>query len=112
MRRLLPLLLLAAMPAFAQQPDRPANLQPLPAVLPPPGIDSWDATLEPQVTIKKNDRETREEYRMNGRLYMIKVTPAVGPSYYLVDQQGDGSFARSESAGPVTRPPMWVIKEF
>lgn len=114
MRRLLPLLLLAALPVFAQQPaDRPANLQPLPAVPPPPpGIDSWDATLEPQVTIKKAEKEVREEYRMNGRLYMIKVVPAGGVPYYLVDLEGDGNFARSETVGPRTRPPMWIIKEF
>ena len=113
MRRLLSLLLLAALPVFAQQADRPANLQPLPAVPPPPpGIDSWDATLEPQVTIKKAEKETREEFRLNGRLYMIKVTPTSGVPYYLIDQQGDGDFLRSETVGPKTRPPMWIIKQF
>ncbi len=113
MRRLLPLLLLAALPVFAQQADRPANLQPAPAVPPPPpDINSWDAALEPQVTIKKSDREVREEYRLNGRLYMIKVTPVGAPPYYLVDQLGEGNFARSETLGPATKPPMWVIKEF
>ncbi len=109
MRRLLPLLLLAALPVWAQKND----LQPLPAVPPPPpGMEAFDAALEPQVTIVKKDADTHEEYRVNGRLYMVKVTPAIGPSYYLVDQSGDGSFARIDTFQPVTSPPMWVIRSW
>ena len=44
MRRLLPLLLLAALPAWAQQKG---DLQPLPAVPPPPpGMEAFDENLE------------------------------------------------------------------
>ena len=76
MRRLLPLLLLAALPAWAQQKG---DLQPLPAVPPPPpGMEAFDENLEPQVTIVKSETETREEFRIKGKLYMVKVTPAVG----------------------------------
>lgn len=111
MRRLLPVLLLAALPVWAQQPS---NLQPLPAVPPaPPGMEAFDASLdEPQVTIVRNDRETREEYRLNGRLYMIKVTPVVGRPYYLVDRQGNGQFIEADITTPVTQPPMWVIRSW
>jgi len=106
MRRLLPLLLLAALPVWAQKSD----LQPLPAVPPPPpGMEAFDAALEPQVTIVKTERETREEFRLNNRLYMVKVTPAIGPSYYLVDNEGDGNFVQQETIGQPTRPPMWII---
>ena len=60
MRRILPLLLLAALPVWAQKSDS----QPLPAVPPPPpGMEAFDAALEPQVTIVKTERETREEFR-------------------------------------------------
>lgn len=111
MRRLLPLLLFAVLPAWAQ--DKPANLQPMPVVPPPPPeMSSWDQYLEPQVTIKKMDREVREEYRIGGQLYMIKVTPVGGETYYLVDQQGQGSFTRVETLTPNVRPPMWVIHRF
>lgn len=112
MRRLLMLLCIFALPALAQ--DKPANLQPLPAVPPPPpDMSSWDSTLQPEVTIKKNDKEVREEFRVNGRLYMIKVTPAGGlPAYYLIDNQGNGEFTRSDVGGPALRTPMWVIKTF
>lgn len=107
MRRLLPLLALCALPVWAEQP---ANLQPLPAVPPPPpGMEAWDSALEPQVTIVKSERETREEFRIKGKLYMVKVTPAVGPAYYLVDRQGDGNFIEADSPVAVNKPPMWII---
>lgn len=106
MRRLLPLLLLAALPVWAQRSD----LQPLPAVPPPPpGMEAFDEALEPQVTIVKRETEMREEYRIKGKLYMVKVTPAVGPSYYLVDRQGDGQFIETNIAPNPVKPPMWVI---
>ena len=109
MRRILPLLLLAALPVWAQKSDS----QPLPAVPPPPpGMEAFDAALEPQVTIVKTERETREEFRMNNRLYMIKVTPAVGPSYYLVDQNGDGNFIQGDFIQGQTRPPMWILRRW
>lgn len=109
MRRLLSLLLFAALPVWAQQ-GKPADLQPLPAVPPPPpGMEAFDAALEPQVTITRNDKETREEFRVNGKLYMIKVTPVGGVPFYLVDHKGDGNFIESGMVGAVTKPPMWVI---
>lgn len=109
MRRLLPLLLLAALPAWGQA-AKPANLEPLPAVPPPPpGMEAFDAALEPQVTIIKSEKETREEFRINGKLYMVKVTPVGGKPFYLVDHQGNGNFIEADMVGPVTKPPMWVI---
>ncbi len=106
MRRLLPLLLLASAPVWAQ----PAGSQPLPAVPPPPPeMEAFDAALEPQVTIVKSERETREEFRIKGKLYMIKVTPAAGPAYYLIDQHGDGKFIESHIPTPAVKPPMWII---
>ncbi len=107
MRRLISLLaLVAALPVMAQNRD----LQPLPAVPPPPpGMEAFDAALEPQVSIVQSEKETREEFRIKGRLYMIKVTPAVGKPYFLIDRQGDGNFIESDTIGPVTKPPMWII---
>jgi hypothetical protein len=106
MRRLLPLLLLAALPAWAQKGD----LQPLPAVPPPPpGMEAFDEALEPQVTIVKRETDTREEYRVKGKLYMVKVTPTVGPANYLVDRLGDGQFIEADIAQRPVKPPMWVI---
>lgn len=109
MRRLiLVLLATAAMNAAAQ--SRPADLQPIPE--PPPPPRSLDDPLEPQVTITKRGEDKVEEFRMNGKLYKIKVTPPNGVPYYLVDQRGDGSFARQDIQDSGLRVPMWVIGTF
>jgi len=96
--------------AFAGEP-LPPDLQPL---QPPPPFDanSQDPDLEPQVTITKQTEQTVEEYRVAGKLYMIKITPKIGKPYYLVDSLGDGKFSRQESLDSGVRPPRWVIREF
>lgn len=100
------------LPAAAQ--TRPADLQPLPEPPPPPPGMIEDPGLEPQVTIRKRGEDKVEEYRMNGKLYMIKVTPPHGTPYYLVDPRGDGGFVREEIVGgeKAIAVPMWVIKSF
>jgi len=106
----LPLLLASAMPlALAQIPN---NLQPLPEVPPPPPGVNLDADLEPQVTITRKGEDKVEEYRLNGQLYMLKVTPVNGPTYYLVDEEGKGTWARRDQIGGDIRPPMWLIKSW
>ncbi len=88
----------------------PSDLQPLPTVPPLPGASSNDS--EPQITIRKKGTSKVEEYRMHGRLYMIKVTPFKGHPYYLVDTRGDGHFSRQISLDPGVKPPMWVIHQW
>ena len=41
-----------------------------------------------------------EEYRVGGLLRMVKITPARGVPYYLIDRNGDGRF----------EPPQGVIR--
>jgi len=67
---------------------------------------------EPQVTISRQTEQTVEEYRANGKLYMIKITPKHGVPYYLVDDRGDGKFARQEGLDSGLRVPRWIIKSF
>jgi len=47
--------------------------------------------MEPDITIIRKGKKTIQEYRKNGKLYMVKIVPAVGPSYYLIDTDGDGN---------------------
>lgn len=101
------LLSLLSSQAFAN----PSGLEPLPDV-PPPPVVSGDNQPEPEVTITKKGDEKIEEYRMHGHLYMIKVTPAHGKPYYLVDMKGDGKFVRQAPMDSAIRPPMWVIHRF
>lgn len=91
--------------AVAAPSDRPPGLKPVPDGAPGPD----DA---PAVTIKPSGPGSVVEYRANGRLYMLKVVPRVGKPYYLIDQKGDGQFARQDSLDSGMRPPMWVVKEF
>ena len=113
MRKLAALLLLCIALPVAAQNKPPANLQPLPEPPPPPPGMELDPALEPHVTIQRRGTETVEEFRVGGRLYMMKVTPAGGgPSYYLVDERGDGKFARQESLDSGLRVPRWRIKKF
>ena len=105
--------------AHAADP-KPASggFQPLPAPPPMPAItpkpDSpapAEDTLEPEITITTEGETRHEEYRVRGQLYMIKVIPARGKPYYLIDREGRGEFTRSPSA-PEVMVPMWVIKRF
>jgi hypothetical protein len=108
----LPACLLAALTlspgAFAQ--DRPAGLEPLPDIPPPPGM--VDPALEPQITIVQKGEDKIEEFRIKGRLYLIKVTPSHGKPYYLIDPKGDGQMLRFDDLSPNFMVPMWVIHSF
>jgi hypothetical protein len=86
-------------------PPPPENYNP-PAV---PDLPSGEP--EPEVTITTKGTEIHEEYRLNGRLYMIKVIPKKGKPYYLIDQEGSGQFRRSDFE-PRISIPTWVIKRF
>jgi hypothetical protein len=69
-----------------------------------------EAGAEPEVTIIQRRDASYEEYRLNGRLYMVKVTPVVGPPYYYLDRDGDG-LMETRMNGRTTQPqvPQWVI---
>lgn len=99
-----------------KKPAAPAGkapvLQPVPEPPPPPPGFDLDPALEPQVTIQKRGSDTIEEFRINGRLYMVKVTPSHGVPYYLIDDVGRGDFVRRDNFDTRTRVPMWVIHQF
>ena len=111
---LVTLLVLAANIALAQQeqandPDVAAP-PPIPPIQPKvPGEE-----LEPSVVITEREGERIEEYSLNGRVYMVKITPVKGPAYYYLDEDGDGQLELQQSDkghGPV-RPVFWKVKEW
>lgn len=57
-----------------------------------PTLPELEPGVEPQVTIIRKQESMIEEYRLNGDLYMVKITPTRGYPYYLIDTDGDGSF--------------------
>jgi hypothetical protein len=78
----------------------------------PPKIQNEQ--LEPTVTIREEEDRRIEEYRMNGRVYMIKVTPKKGVPYYYIDTDGDGQLELDmdqQALNPV-QPVHWKIKEW
>ncbi len=98
--------LLLSLPVAAQQLPQ---LEPLPEPPPMPGMADG---FEPEVTITKRGEDTIEEYRANGRLYMVKVTPPHGTPYYLIDQKGDGVMVQWHQSMPTLSVPMWVIRSW
>ncbi len=65
---------------------------------------------EPEITITRSKTDTIEEYRANGRLYMIKITPKKGFTYYLVDSDGDGSLdSRHNELDEGLLIPSWTL---
>ncbi|MCK5639777.1 MAG: DUF2782 domain-containing protein [Gammaproteobacteria bacterium] len=66
------------------------------------------AELEAPVTIQQ-PASSIDEFRINGQLYMVKISPRKGYPYYLIDNDGDGDLeSRSHALGdpPV---PQWVL---
>lgn len=67
-----------------------------------------DISGDPDVVIRQEGDKTVEEYRVNGFLYAIKVTPKRGKPYFLVRADGsDGNFVRSDQ--PDMLIPAWEI---
>ncbi|MBB1087226.1 DUF2782 domain-containing protein [Lysobacter sp. SG-8] len=65
--------------------------------------------VNPQVVRTEHaNGDVTEEYRVNGQLRVVKVTPARGPVYYLQDQNGDGQPDNGETVSPV----MWKLFEW
>ncbi len=96
-----------ALPLHAQQGGQALDAPP-----PPPPVQSGEV-LEADVTIIRKEDATHHEYRVNGKLYMIRVEPDVGPHYYLVDRDGDGELeSRHQRLGDELLVPQWVIKRF
>lgn len=98
----------------APEPQKAENAPPAPPVSTPvpDGAPTAKDIGEPSITIRSKGPERIEEYRLRGKLYMIRITPPVGKPYYLIDQTGRGEFTRHEGPTPPTAVPQWVIKTF
>jgi hypothetical protein len=105
MRKIIALLGLLSLAAFAADEPKPVpEPPPLPDASATPAAS---AEVKPEVTVKQRGEDKIEEYRIRGRLYMIKVTPRVGKPYYLVDHKGDGVFSHANERE--LSVPMWTI---
>jgi hypothetical protein len=110
-----------ALPAAAQSTERPRppGTKPLEEAPPPPAMVEPDASsaadkaLKPVMTTRTEGENEITEYRVAGKLYMMRVKPKNGPEYILMDHKGDGTFTKQDhTLDSGLRVPQWVIKEF
>ena len=107
-RWLLPLLLAPGL-GWTQDAANPAGLEPIPDG--PPEVSREQKVAAPEITIRQlGDQGSVEEYRVGGVLYMIRVNPTKGASYYLVDTDGDGNMeTRYNDLQSNLAIPAWVL---
>ena len=67
---------------------------------------------QPEVRIIRKKETTIEEYRVNGRLRYVKITPSSGKPYYMVDMDGDGSVETRYN--DLDNPPInqWILMQW
>lgn len=65
---------------------------------------------EGQVEIVAGEDKTVFEYRVNGRLLMIKVVPKIGATYYMVPADGQPHYESLDHKKKLY--PQFVIVEF
>ena len=99
-------LMLASLPVLAadKAPEPPKGSIPVPEGAPTPSNIG-----ERSITIRSKNGVLTEEYRLHGKLYMIRITPPKGIPYYLIDQMGRGEFTHYEGPVAPTSVPQWVI---
>ena len=107
MRLLVPLLAALRQPPFAADARKPPE-----SPRPPTGAVNADSQAAPEIRIIQKTDQKVEEYRMNGRLYAIKVTPKIGLPYYLVDEDGSGKMNHIATRNDRLIIPQWVLVRF
>ena len=108
--------ILFALPAVAVEEDTtppPPQLESVPEKPDIPASAKSGEPLEPDITIIRKGKSTIQEYRRSGRLYMVKVVPDIGPPYYFIDTDGDGTLeTRRGDRNLDSNVNMWKIIEW
>lgn len=86
------------------------NNETVPAL--PEEVDDSRIIPQPEVRIIRKKDAVIEEYRVNGRLRYVKITPSVGKPYYMVDTNGDGALDTREN--DLDNPPInqWLLLQW
>ncbi len=67
----------------------------------------------PDITITRKGQDTIQEYRRNGKLFMIKIIPQIGPPYYMLDTNGDGQMdVKKNDMDKNTNINQWLLFEW
>jgi hypothetical protein len=67
------------------------------------------ASVEPEITIRETERAVIYEYRVRGRMYMVRIQPQFGPPYYLIDTDGNGTLDMRDSSPTNISIPQWIL---
>ena len=92
--------------AVAQTAPPPVPYPEAPAI---PSATYRGEAVEPEVTIIETEKGIVYEYRVRGRLYMVRVQPQVGPPYFLLDTDGDGQMDVQQDRVWNNSIPQWVL---
>lgn len=94
-----------------REPDPTVRTEPIQSGEPlPPKVTTPDE-IAPQVTIRRTEDMTVEEYRRDGRVYMVVFTPTTGLRYTYMDTDGDGRLEGDPRDGTV-QPVYYTIYEW
>jgi len=108
------LLLACALPVSAQDepPPAPAPAPGAGGFLESPSVAPSPVTgepVEPEITIREGANETVYEYRVRGRLYMTKIQPRIGPAYFMIDTNGDGTLDQRSTVPMDLNINQWLL---
>ncbi len=118
---LFPSVMLAAEDIAAPPADEDTRHTESEAAQPPPDLPVDDTAEsddsrnlpQPEVTIIHKKEATIEEYRVNGQLRYVKITPKKGKPYYLVDKDGDGHLeTRHSDLDGVPPINQWILMKW
>ena len=102
-------------PAYAQSVarERPPGTMPLEEPPALPAVVEADGSLTPEVTTAPGpDGDVVQQYRVNGKVFMERITPRRGKSYVVIHDRGDGTFTRQDNTLDTLRGPQWTLWEF
>ena len=93
---------------FLQAAEPSAEVPPPPVI--PEGFEE-ESNIKADVTIRKGKDKVIEEYRISGKLYMVRIIPTIGKPYYIKYPEGEsGRVIRHELEDIKT--PFWKLFEW
>lgn len=96
------------LPVVAATPSDAELLEEIPS---PPKVIEGQPIDKPSINKRKEADNEIEEYSMNGEVYMVKVTPPNGKSYYLHREDRDGAWVNDGPTRPMSVP-KWILFRF
>jgi len=107
-RILLILLFALASSSIALAEDSQTVIIPEPPELPSQTVSG--EPMSPDITITRQKKAEITEYSIDGRVYMVKVSPKNAPPYYMIDTDGDGDLeTRKSDLEEGLHIPHWIL---